>query len=58
MTPLTQAVRMAIHLGETIPDAVAAAGNVYNLPPSTLALFAVLTFVLMLATFGIGAATG
>ena len=53
--PLLQAMRIMIHFGETVPDNL---GPAYHLSAGLLALWAVTIFALMLATFGIGAATG
>lgn len=44
-----------IHFGETIPDGLS---NVYHISAGVLGLWAVMIYILMLATFGIGAATG
>ena len=50
-----QALRIMIHFGETLPEGM---GPAYQVPPILLLLWAVAIFALMLATFGIGAATG
>ena len=53
--PMLQAMRTMIHLGETLPDDIK---NAYQLSGNVLALWAFSIFSLMLATFGIGAASG
>lgn len=55
-TPLVQAMRMIIHLGETVPDTVA--NVVFRISAPTLLLWTFVVFFLMLLTFGIGAASG
>ena len=60
-TPLIQAMRMIIHLGETVPETLNPDGSptaVYRISAGTLLLWAVVVFALMLLTFGIGAASG
>lgn len=53
--PMLQAMRVMIHLGETLPDDIK---DAYQLSGGVLALWAFAIFSLMLATFGIGAASG
>lgn len=53
--PLLQAMRIMIHFGETMPDSMT---DFYQISGGVLLLWSVVIFVLMLATFGIGAATG
>lgn len=53
--PLLQAMRIMIHFGETMPDSMT---DFYQISPGVLFLWAIVIFILMLATFGIGAATG
>lgn len=53
--PLLQAMRTMIHLGETLPDTVQ---HPYHVSAGLLVMWAVIIFGLMLATFGIGAASG
>lgn len=53
--PLLQAMRIMMHFGETLPDSVTAS---YQISAGLLALWACTIFGLMLATFGIGAASG
>ena len=48
-------MRTMIHLGETLPDEIK---DAYQLSGKVLALWAFTIFSLMLATFGIGAASG
>ncbi len=55
-TPLVQAMRMIIHLGETVPEATDQL--VYHISAGTLVLWTITVFCLMLLTFGIGAASG
>lgn len=57
-TPLVQAMRMIIHLGETVPEAFNDDAAVYRISAATLALWTFTVFFLMLLTFGIGAASG
>lgn len=53
--PLLQAMRIMANFGETLPDS---STESYQLPAKLLLLWAVTIFMLMLATFGIGAASG
>lgn len=53
--PLLQAMRTMIHLGETLPDSMT---NSFQISAEVLLLWATTLFLLMLATFGIGAASG
>ncbi|KAK9843640.1 hypothetical protein WJX81_000756 [Elliptochloris bilobata] len=55
-TPLIQALRTVMHLGETVPEAEQSKD--FHISAATLWLWSVVVYVLMLATFGIGAATG
>ena len=48
-------MRTMLHLGETLPDAMTSS---YHISAGLLFLWATLLFALMLATFGIGAASG
>ena len=59
--PSFQAMRMIIHLGETVPETLDPDGSptaVYRIGAGTLLLWAAVVFALMLLTFGIGAASG
>ncbi|CAL5218914.1 g660 [Coccomyxa viridis] len=55
-TPLVQAMRLMIHLGETVPEG--ADELAYHISAGTLVLWTFVVFILMLCTFGIGAASG
>ncbi|CAD7694881.1 unnamed protein product [Ostreobium quekettii] len=51
--PLTQALRLVFHLGETLPNV-----GSFNFKVDSLALLFLYTYLFMTWTFGIGAATG
>ena len=55
-TPLVQALRTMLHLGETVPEGYA--GSAYHISAGSLALWVVVVFPLMLLSIGIGAASG
>lgn len=55
-TPLAQALRMMLHLGETAPDGYV--GSAYHIGAGYLALWLAAMFPLMLLSIGIGAASG
>ena len=52
--PLTQALRLVFHLGETLPKS----SNTFEFEFDALLVLFVYTFVFMTWTFGVGAATG
>ena len=54
-TPLSQALRLIIHLGEPLPEDRL---DVFQFNYGTLAAFFVLPFMLMCWTNGVGASTG
>ena len=54
-TPLSQALRLIIHLGEPLPESKL---EEFSFNYGTLALFFVLPYVLMMWTNGVGASTG
>lgn len=54
-TPLSQALRLMIHLGEPLPEARL---NEFHFDFSVLGLFFLLPYVLMMWTNGVGASTG
>ena len=54
-TPLSQALRLIIHLGEPLPEDRL---DVFQFDTGTLAAFFVLPFALMCWTNGVGASTG
>lgn len=54
-TPLSQALRLIIHLGETLPEERL---RDFKFDYGTLALFFVLPYILMMWTNGVGASTG
>lgn len=53
-TPLTQALRLVMHMGEPIPNDV----DMWEFHWGSLVVLLVYTFILMTWTYGIGAATG
>ena len=54
-TPLSQALRLIIHLGEPLPEAKL---EEFSFSYGALALFFVLPYALMMWTNGVGASTG
>jgi chloride channel 7 len=54
-TPLSQALRLMIHLGEPLPEARL---NEFHFDFSVLGLFFLLPYALMMWTNGVGASTG
>jgi chloride channel 7 len=54
-TPLSQALRLIIHLGEPLPEQRL---NEFGFNYGTLGLFFVLSYILMMWTNGVGASTG
>ncbi len=55
-TPLVQALRTMLHLGETVPEGYA--GAAFHISAGSLALWMAVVFPLMLLSIGIGAASG
>ena len=52
-TPLSQALRLVIHLGEPLPEP-----HLYIFDLGTLAAFFLLPYLMMMLTNGVGASTG